>query len=474
MTADPVVLIPVSPLPSALEAEQCLIGAVMFDNAVFRRLGDAPAATEFGEPYHVRLWEIIGGLIGRDRLAEPTSLVARLSADPAYEAFGGLRYLADLVDRAPPAANAPDYARQVKDAARRREIIRIAGEAAQAARDPEQEPFNVITETDAAMSALLVAAAPDGHTMIDARSAAQSLVQRLDHEAETGVSQGVMCGLDCIDDALNGLFPNELIILAGRPSMGKTALARAIAMATARRNEDKTVAFFALEIDRDQISRRNISQLSHEDRSGRAIPYRDMKDGTKMPAEDRARIAAITARVPENFILDDSAVLTLSHVRRRVMTLAKRRPLALIVIDYLQIMELAMAPGMNLTTALANVTKGLKQLSKQVGCPILLLSQLSRKCEERDNKRPQLGDLRDSGAIEQDANTVLFTYRDSYYLEREGPRRNQSRDEHDAATAASHLIMEVICGKSREGPIGTTRQIYYAAFDVIENMGMGR
>lgn len=474
MTAEPVVLIPVPPMPSALEAEHALLGMVLFDNAVLKNLGEGVTPDSFGEPYHARLWEMATRLIDRGRLAEPTALHERLKEDETYKQFGGLKFLADLVGNAPPSKHAPDYAARINDAARRREIIRIAGEAAQAARDPEQEPFSVISETDAAMSALLVAAAPDGHTMIDARAAARSLVQRLDHEAETGVSQGVMCGLECIDGALNGLFPNELIILAGRPSMGKTALARAIAMATARRNTDKTVAFFALEIDRDQISRRNISQLSYEDKGRHPIPYRDMKDGTKMSSEDRAIIDAISARVPENFILDDSAVLTLSHVRRRVMTLAKRRPLALVVIDYLQIMELAMAPGMNLTTALANVTKGLKQLSKQVGCPILLLSQLSRKCEERDNKRPQLGDLRDSGAIEQDANTVLFTYRDSYYLEREGPRRGTSREEHDLAVAASHRVMEVICGKSREGPIGTTRQIYLAEFDVIENMGMGR
>ncbi|MBA3055032.1 MAG: hypothetical protein FP826_08880, partial [Sphingomonadales bacterium] len=153
-----------------------------------------------------------------------------------------------------------------------------------------------------------------------------------------------------------------------------------------------------------------------------------------------------------------------------------RGKIGLAVIDYLQIMDLSalLRMGVNLTTALGMVTSRLKRLAKSMGCTILLLSQLSRKCEERDNKRPQLGDLRDSGAIEQDASSVLFCYRDSYYLEREGPRRNQSREEHELAIAASHRIMEVICGKSRDGPIGTTRQIYLAEFDVIENMGMGR
>lgn len=458
-------------LPSALEAEQFLLGAVLFDNAVVKRLGEPITGDSFGEPYHARLWDMATGLIERGRLAEPTALHERLKEDATYLQYGGLKYLADLVDKAPSSHTAPDYARRVTEAARRREIIRIAGEAAQAARDPEQDPFTVITATDAAMGALMVAAAPDGHTLVAARAAAQDVVRELDHEAETGTSPGVTVGLDCIDESLLGLFPNELLILAGRPSMGKTALARAIAFACARKNPSEKVAFFALEMDRRQVSRRNLSQLTYE--AGHGIAYRDMKRGRDLTGEQRAHLAEASARVPENMILDDTATLSIEHIERRLIALSRKGKVRLAVIDYLQIMDLTdlLRQGVNLTTALGMVTSRLKRLAKQLGMSILLLSQLSRKCEDRDNKRPQLSDLRDSGSIEQDASSVLFTYRDSYYLEREGPKRGQSRDEHDMAIAASHRVMEVICGKSREGPIGITRQIYLAEFDVIENMG---
>lgn len=464
-------LIAEQPLPSALEAEHAVLGMVLEDNEALKRMGETLTAESFGEPYHQRLWAMVTGLIERGRLADPTALAERLRDDPAFEAFGGLRYMADLIRTAPSMLTAPEFARRVADASRRREIIRITGEAAQAARDPEQEPFNVLCSTEAAFSALSVAAAPDGHTLIDARAASEELVRELDHEAETGYSPGLRVGLDCIDDSLQGLFPNELLILAGRPSMGKSGLARAIAMAGARKHPDRLFPIFALEMDRRQLSRRNLSQLSFE--AGHGIAYREMKRGSDMSGEDRALLADMTRRVPRNLILDDTSTLTLEHIQRRLMALSKRGKLGLVVIDYLQIMDLSglLKSGLNLTTALGIVTSGLKRLAKQLGCTIMLLSQLSRKCEDRDNKRPQLGDLRDSGSIEQDASSVLFCYRDSYYLEREGPRKGTSRDEHELAIAASHRIMEVICGKSREGPVGTTRQLYIPEFDVIQNIG---
>lgn len=456
------------PLPTAMDAETSLLGAVLFDNAVLKRLGETVTAEAFSEPYHQRLWAVAVDMIDKGRLAEPTSLAERLKAEDLFQTFGGLRYLADLVSAAPPSITAPDYARRVNDAAQRREIIRIAGEAAQAARDPEQEPFSVITETDGALSALMVAAAPDGHTLIDAREAADDLIRELDQERESGISPGLLIGIDCIDQGLGGLFPNELIILGGRPSMGKTSLARAIAFATARRYPDRLVPFFALEMDRRQISRRNLSALSFE--AGAGIPYRQMKRGRDLASEDRALLSDMGRRIPQNLILDDTAVLSLDHVRRRLLSLSKRGPIGLAVIDYLQIMDLpGVGYGLNMTTALGQVTKGLKQLAKQLQCSILLLSQLSRKVEERDNKRPMLADLRESGSIEQDASSVLFTYREAYYLEREGPRKGETREEHDLKLHGCMRTMEVICAKSREGPIGTTRQTYFAECDVIQN-----
>jgi replicative DNA helicase len=457
-------------MPSALEAEQALLGIVLYENSALSRLPEPVTPESFGAPLHARLWDVATGLIGRGRLAEPTALHTRMGDDPDLMASGGLTYLLSLVEKAPPLTTIAEYAARVNEAARRREIIRIAGEAMQNARDPEQEPFSVLTATEAALSALTVSAAPDGHTLVDARAAATEAVDEMDRQAETGVSPGILVGIDCIDHGLGGLFPNELIILAGRPSMGKSGLARAIAMAGARRHPGLLFPFFCLEMDRRQMSRRNLSALSFQ--HGSAIPYRAMR-GRDLTSEQRAELAEMRSRVPTNLLLDETSLLSLEHVRRRLLALSKRGRIGLAVIDYLQIMDLSgqLRMGVNLTTAIGMVTSGLKQLAKQLGIPIILLSQLSRKCEERDNKRPMLGDLRDSGSIEQDASSVLFAYRDAYYLQREGPRRGVTREDHELAIQGAYRTMEVICAKSREGPIGTTKQRYFAECDVVENEG---
>ncbi len=460
---------PALPNPHNLDAEQALLGAILYDNAVYARVGGELTPEHFYEPYHGLLYRLIGEKITEGRLAEPTILMGRLATDPAFAANGGLRYLADLVDRAPPSSTAEQFAQPIIEAATRRRMIEIGAALQQMARDPDEQPFSTLTAFGNQLGDIVAGAAPDGHTLVDAREAAEAVVRELDHEAETGVSPGLLIGIECIDNGLGGLFPNELIVLGGRPSMGKTALARAIAFATARRHPTHIVPFFALEMDRRQISRRNLSALSFE--AGPAIAYRTMKRGRDLSSQDRAHLSEMGARVPKNLVLDDTAVLTLDHVRRRCLALSRRAPLSLVVIDYLQIMEMpGIGFGLNLTTALGHITKGLKQLAKQLGCSILLLSQLSRRVEERDNKRPLLSDLRESGSIEQDASSVLFAYREAYYLEREGPKKGDTREEHELHLQGVMRTMEVICAKSREGPVGTTRQTYFAECDVIQNV----
>lgn len=468
MTAAALLSAPTAPMPHNLDAEMALLGAILFDNAVYGRVAGDLRPEHFYEPYHGLLYDIIGQMIGEGRLADPTMMMGKLAThDEAFQKNGGMAYLANLIDQAPPAHIADQYARPILEASTRRRMIEVGAAIQVIARDPEADPFSAISAMGERVEELATGAAPDGHTMVDARDAAAGLVAELDHEAETGVSPGLMIGIDCIDVGLGGLYPNELIVLGGRPSMGKTSLARAIAMATARRHPDRLVAFFALEMDRRQLSRRNLSALSYE--TGRGIAYRAMKRGRDLSSEDRAILSEVGARVPRNLILDDTAVLTIEHVTRRCMALSKRGKLALVVIDYLQIMEFSLHGGMNMTTALGIVTRRLKQLAKQLSCCFLLLSQLSRKVEDRDNKRPMLSDLRESGSIEQDASSVLFTYREAYYLEREGPKKGETMMDHELAMHGCARTMEVICAKSREGPIGTTKQRYIAECDVIEN-----
>jgi len=456
----------VAPLPHNLEAEQAILGAILFDNSVYSRVSGELTADHFHEPYHAQVYHLAGQMIGDGHLADPTMMIDRLEASNAN---GGLRYLADLIDRAPPAHVAAQYSRPIIEASTRRRMIELGGALQVVARDPEQEPFTAINAMSDRVEELVSGAAPDDHTLIDARTAAVELVAKLDHMAATGESPGLEIGIDCVDQGLGGLHPNELIILAGRPSMGKTGLARAIAMATARRHPDVLVPFFALEMDREQVSQRNLSALSYEEGTG--VWYSRMRKASALSAEDRAHLEQMTRRVPENFILDDTAVLSLDHVRRRLMSLRRRGRIGLAVIDYLQIMELPRFNGMNQTQAIGEMTSGLKQLAKQLACPILLLSQLSRKVEERDNKRPMLSDLRDSGSIEQDASAVMFAYRDAYYIEREGQRKGESVQDFELRLHGCMRDMEVIFGKVRHGAIGTTRQTYIAECDVILNEG---
>lgn len=459
----------VDPLPHNLEAEQAILGAIMFDNSVYGRVSGELTADHFYEPYHAQLYDVIGQMIADGRLADPTLMVARLSIGDSFAKNGGLGYLADLVDKAPPSHIAEQYARPIIEASTRRRMIELGGALQVVARDPEQNPFTSINAFSERVGEVVSGAAPDDHTLIDARTAAVELVAKLDHMAETGETPGLDIGLDCVDQGLGGLHPNELIILAGRPSMGKTGLARAIAMATARRHPNVLVPFFALEMDREQVSQRNLSALSHEEGAG--VWYSRMRKASALSSEDRAHLEQMSRRVPENFILDDTAVLSLDHVRRRLMSLSRRGRIGLAVIDYLQIMDLPRFNGMNQTQAIGEVTSGLKQLAKQLACPILLLSQLSRKVEERDNKRPMLSDLRDSGSIEQDASAVMFTYRDAYYIEREGQRKGESVQDFELRLHGCMRDMEVIFAKVRHGAIGTTRQTYIAECDVIQNMG---
>lgn len=458
------------PLPSAIDAEAALLGAVLYENDTFKRLGEPVAAEAFSEPYHQRLWAVIVDMLGKGRLAEPTSIAERLRGEDLFQTFGGLKYLSDLVNAAPAASTAPDYARRVNDAAQRRSIITICAEASHAARDPDQEPFSVVTTTDGALSALLIASAPDGAHLIDARTSMESTIARLIEGRITGKVRGAMTGLRCFDRRLGGLKPGKLIVVAGRPSMGKSGLCRAAAVGCARRNPDKDILYFTVEMEREEIDLRTMSQISYE--MGCGFKYQDIEDDYERVGIDAIeRIApGVLSRVPANLVMDDSPRLSVAYVRRRLLAHMRKRPVAAVFIDYLQIMQRPEAKGRNDASIIGEMTTELKALTREGQCAVVLLSQLSRQCELRDNKRPMLADLRESGAIEQDANAVLFCYRDFYYLSRSGPAKGESEFDRELKMAGVEARMEVICAKQRGGPIGTDLQRYEAGYDFIEDI----
>lgn len=458
-----------SPSPTAslfnLEAEQSVIGCLLYDNSVHDRL-DGLAPQHFHDALHATLYHEIMERIRRGQLAEPVELSEALKDFRAFGELGGIKYLADLFEGAYlPALKS--HADVVRGLGLRRHLIDFCQDTIERAKtDPDG--MAVLEEAEKVIVSFARGVEPSDAHLIDARSSVEETLAELEIEAQHGRPKGVMTGLRCIDRRLRGLRPGHLLIVAGRPSMGKTALARQAAFGCAARNPHHQIAFFALEMHRREINERTLSELSF--RSGDGIPYQDMS-GDKLDPHDRERLGQIAGRVPHNLIIDDTAVLSVEYVRRRVWALKRRGPLAAIFIDYLQIMQRPDIKGRNDAAVIGEMTASLKRLAREAEICVVLLSQINRGVEGRDDKRPQLSDLRESGAIEQDANAVLFPYREVYYLERAEPKDNSS--EHSKWAEQVELFrrrMDVICAKNRQGAVGTDHQEYFAEYDAVTDV----
>ena len=398
---------PVAAMPHNLEAEQALLGCLMFDNAAFERLSDRLRGSHFFEPFHQRLYSAIEDHIRQGLLAEPTILMERFRQDPAFQEFGGLRYLADLVDRAPPAANAPDYARVVYDLALRRDLIRIGGDIIKEAPEPETAALDQIERAEQSLYSLAETGKPSSGFI----SFAEALKGAVHIAGEAYQREGRLAGLathlDDLDQKLGGLYPSDLLVLAGRPSMGKTALATNIAFNVARNYRyDITpegrksvsggvVAFYSLEMSAEQLAMRILADAS-------GVSSDRLRKG-EIDASDygRVRDAAIEIGGSPLFI-DATGGLSISKLAARARRLKRtEHGLDLIIVDYLQLITVGEGNNQkNRVQEVSEITGALKALAKELSVPILALSQLSRQVEQREDKRPQLSDLRESGSIE--------------------------------------------------------------------------
>jgi replicative DNA helicase len=458
-------LIETPPALCNMEAEHAVIGMILYDNAAMTALSGTIEPRHFYEPFHQRLFAVAQEINGRGQLVEPTLIASRFLQDEAFEELGGMRYLAEMIDVAPPTFHAPSYARAIIDMSLRRELVKACQEAIQnATHGLSLEAFDHVAEADKAITALLHGCAPDGQTLVDAKSSAFSTLDEIELEAKEGRAKGAMTGLRCFDRRMRGLRPGWLVVLAGRPSMGKTALARAAAYGCAKRNPSKKVLFFALEMSRRELDERTLSQIAFEHND--MIAYKDMS-GDTLNREEMDRLRSYAHEAPDNFIMDDSTVLSMSYVRRRVLSVRRKGPIAAIFVDYLQIMDRPDAKGRNEASVIGEMTKQFKQLAREANCCVVLLSQINRGVENRDDKRPQLSDLRESGAIEQDANAVLFPYREVYYKERSPPTEDARKAEHQDQVEAIRRDMDVHAAKVRGGAIGVDKQIYWAEYDAI-------
>ena len=455
----------VSSMPHNLEAEQALLGSLMFDNAVFERLSDRLRGSHFYEPFHQRLFDAVEDHIRQGLLAEPTILMERFKQDPAFQEFGGLRYLADLVDRAPPAANAPDYARVVYDLALRRDLIRIGGEIIKEAPNPETPADEQIEQAEQTLYSLAETGKPSSgfvsfsHALSGAVEMAGEAYQR------EGKLAGLATRLDDLDQKLGGLHPSDLLILAGRPSMGKTTLATNIAFNVARNYrweptpdggrktvDGGVVAFYSLEMSAEQLAMRILADAS-------GVSSDKLRKG-EIDASDFGKIRDAAIEIGESpLYIDATGGLSISKLAARARRLKRmEHGLDLIVVDYLQLVTTGENSQKNRVQEVSEITGGLKALAKELNVPIIALSQLSRQVEQREDKRPQLSDLRESGSIEQDADCVMFVYRESYYLGRAEPR--EGTEEHlkwqEDMDRLQHQA-EVVIGKQRHDPIGIVK-----------------
>lgn len=448
-------------LPHSIECEQALLGAVLINNRAMERVTEIVAASQFYDPLHGQIFEAMQRMIGANRLVTPVTLGPTFTGEMVTDDLTVPQYLGRLAAHATTIINVAEYARTIADLALRRALIAIGQTLAHRAADirSDDAPPALIEQVEADLFAL-VRTGPADHSVSLAGAAARVLTEMEAAYARPGQMRGLSTGLIDIDDKMGGLENSDLIILAGRPSMGKTALAVNIAhyIATHGRPDESGevkpafVDFYSLEMSDVQLAARILSE-----RTG--ISTRAMRRGTFSEDEYRTARAQVQALQSAPFEIDYSGGISIAQLAARARRRKRRHNTALIVVDYLQLLAGSSKAGANRVQEVTEITVGLKALAKELDVPIIALSQLSRKVEERADKRPQLADLRDSGSIEQDADIVMFVYRDDYYLERSPP------DEDDmAATAEWRQKManaagkaEVFIAKHRHAETGTVQ-----------------
>ena len=449
-------------LPNNIEAEQAVLGALLVNNDVYDRLSDFLFADHFYDPIHGRVFEEIAKRVGRGQIASPITLKPMFESDPGMAELGGVTYLLNLADAAVAVFNVLDYARLVYDMAVRRQLIHLGEDIADNAGNFIDDKAAI--DQIALAEQRLYELAEKGRMESGFRSFAQTVRSAVEIAnaayKRDGMLAGISTGLRDLDNKLGGLHKSDLLILAGRPSMGKTALATNIAfnVAKAYLAGDKpgtaenggVVAFFSLEMSAEQLATRILAEQCEISSDG--IRKGDLN-------EDQFRRFVEVARDLETkpLFIDDTPALTIGQLSARARRLKRKEGLDLVVVDYLQLLngDGGARGNENRVQEISSITRGLKAIAKELNIPVVALSQLSRKVEDREDKRPQLADLRESGSIEQDADVVMFVYREEYYLSRSEPR--EGTQEHLTwieAMEQVHNVAEVVIGKQRHGPIG--------------------
>lgn len=460
------------------EAEQSLLGALLLNNAVFEHVVDIVGAGDFANGVHGRIYHAIGELASKGQLANPVTLLHHFANEEALARVGGGAYLARIAASGGIPANAPHYARTIADLARRRDLVSAAQDIILDATTLDDVNRTAADAIDAGEQRLYEIAESATQSVLESvGSIAAGVVRDAEAAYKAGGIRTVDTGIHDLDAPLSGLDAGSLILVGGRPSMGKTAFANTVAFNVARtpphkddppsaqRVPGKVVAFFSLEMTKAQLTQRWLAGLT-------GIETEDQRHGRVKPDDWTRLIKAQQYLNSLPIYVDDQARLSVPQMRQRARRLKRRvGRLDLIIVDHLQHVRQG-GRVENRRLEIGDATGMLKAVAKELNCPVLLLSQLSRAVEQRDDKRPMLADLRESGDIEQDADVVMFLYREEYYLSRSPPRRKlgETREafsarliDHESQVDETRGLAEILIPKNRTGRAGVTVKVAWDA-----------
>ena len=439
--------------PHSIEAEQSVLGGLLLDNAAFEKLTDLVNEHDFYRHDHRLIWQHISRLVNLSRPADVVTVNESLVSMNKAEEAGGLAYLNALAHNTPSAANIRRYAEIVRERSMLRKLVAVADDIADMAFNPQgKEARQLLDEAESRVFKIAQEGARNSVGFQEIQPLLSQVVERIDelyHREGGSDITGIPTGFTDLDRMTSGLQPGDLVIVAGRPSMGKTAFAMNVAEHVAI-EQGLPVAVFSMEMGAVQLAMRMLGSVG-------MLDQHRMRTG-KLLADDWPRVTHAVQRMQNaQLFIDETPGLTVVELRARARRLARQcGRLDLIVIDYLQLMS-ASGAGENRATEISEISRSLKSLAKELSCPIMALSQLNRSLEQRPNKRPIMSDLRESGAIEQDADLITFIYRDEVY----------NPDSPDKGTA------EIIISKQRNGPIGTVRLTFQGSSTRFQNFAGG-
>ena len=444
-------------LPSNIEAEQALIGSILVNNDIIDEISNIVNHKNFYDPLHSKIYNLIENLHNKGMIANPITLKNSFENDEALSEIGGTEYLVKLTRFSSSVKQSIDYAKIVHEKFVKRELVQISETLSDEAVDEtiDKTGENIIQDTEKSLFDL----AERGTFHQSFLKFNQALDQTIEMATNAMKSDhgivGVPTGLNDLDERLGGLHRSDLVIIAGRPSMGKTALATNIGYYAAKKilddNKKSSIAFFSLEMSSEQLSTRILSEQSR-------IKSNDIRRG-KVTEEEFNRLIETSRNIHDlPLYIDETPAITISTLSNRARRIKRLFGLDLIIVDYIQLMTTSSKRYDGRVQEISEITQGLKALAKELSVPVLALSQLSRAVEQRDDKKPQLSDLRESGSIEQDADVVMFVFREEYYLERKEPKLGTI--EHGEWQAKMNEIIgsaDIIIGKQRHGPTGNVQ-----------------